>query len=169
MRRIITGVNGDGRAVFTRDDESPHALRVDEFEMGELWYSETPSIIDAGLGDPASEQVGAIPAPGRVLMRYVVFPPDANRKRNETGQPRVMSSDFVLEEDDPGMHTTETIDYGFLIEGELVLELDDGAEVTMKVGDAYVQNGTRHAWRNRSDKNAVLGVVMVGAERSKCL
>jgi hypothetical protein len=165
MRRIITGVNNAGRAVFTRDDESPHALRVDEFEMGELWYSEHPAEIDGGLVDSASEQVGAVPAPGRVLMRYVVFPPDANRKRKETVQPRVMSSDFVLEKDDPGMHTTETIDYGFLLEGELILELDDGAEVTMKAGDAYVQNGTRHAWRNRSDKNAVLGVVMIGAKR----
>lgn len=165
MRRIVTGIDNNGKAVFTRDDDSPHVLRMGKFEMGELWYSESPDRIDKGLDDPAAEHVGGIPDPGRVLMRYVVFPPDSEREQDESGKNRVMSSDFVLEEDDPGMHTTETIDYGFLIEGELVLELDEGAELTMKAGDSYVQNGTRHAWRNRGDKNAVLGVVMVGAER----
>ncbi|MDB3856342.1 cupin domain-containing protein [Halieaceae bacterium] len=165
MRRIITGVDDNGKAVFTRDDNTPHVLRMGNFEMGELWYSETPDKIDRAQGDAAAAYVGAIPDPGRVLMRYVVFPPESEREQDEHGKNRVMSSDFVLEESDPGMHTTETVDYGFLIDGELVLELDDGAELTMKAGDAYVQNGTRHAWRNRSNKNAVLGVVMIGAQR----
>jgi hypothetical protein len=31
-----------------------------------------------------------------------------------------------------------------------VLELDDGAEVVLKAGDCVIQNGTRHAWHNRS-------------------
>ena len=30
------------------------------------------------------------------------------------------------------MHTTDTVDYEFVISGEVVLELDDGAEVTLK-------------------------------------
>jgi len=71
-----------------------------------------------------------------------------------------------LETDNPGMHTTDTVDYEFVISGEVVLELDDGAEVTLKPGDTVVQNGTRHAWRNRTNEPAVLVVVLIGAKRS---
>ncbi|MEC7118185.1 MAG: cupin domain-containing protein [Actinomycetota bacterium] len=51
--------------------------------------------------------------------------------------------------------------------GEVVLELDDGVEVTLKPGDTVVQNGTRHAWRNRTSEPAVLVVVLIGAKRNE--
>ena len=54
-----------------------------------------------------------------------------------------------MEPDAPGMHTTATIDFEVVLEGEVWLELDDGEEVHLRVGDCVVQNGTRHAWRNR--------------------
>jgi quercetin dioxygenase-like cupin family protein len=47
------------------------------------------------------------------------------------------------------MHRTRTLDYVVVIEGELVLILDD-SEVTLKPGDVVVQRGTDHAWENRS-------------------
>jgi hypothetical protein len=34
----------------------------------------------------------------------------------------------------------------------------------MKAGDSYIQNGTRHAWRNRSDAPAVIAVCLIGAQ-----
>src|ERR1022692_2313909 len=51
--------------------------------------------------------------------------------------------------------------------GEVYLELDDGSEVLLRAGDCVVQNGTRHAWRNRSPANCVIAVTLVGAERGK--
>jgi uncharacterized cupin superfamily protein len=66
------------------------------------------------------------------------------------------------------MHATATVGYEYVLEGEVVTELDD-AEVTLRPGDAVVQNGTRHAWRNRSDTTARLIVVMVGANHSTVL
>ncbi|GIR35368.1 MAG: hypothetical protein CM15mP49_07530 [Actinomycetota bacterium] len=39
------------------------------------------------------------------------------------------------------MHTTDTVDYEFVISGEVVLELDDGAEVTLSTGDTVVKMG----------------------------
>ena len=71
-----------------------------------------------------------------------------------------------LETDNLGMHTTDTVDYGFVISDEVVLELDRGVEVTLTPGDTVVQNGTRHAWRNRTNEPAVLVVVLIGAQRS---
>jgi mannose-6-phosphate isomerase-like protein (cupin superfamily) len=72
----------------------------------------------------------------------------------------------TLEIENPGMHTTDTIDYGVVISGEAYLELGDGQEVLLKQGDTYVQNGTRHAWHNRSKEPCVVAVVMVGAKRN---
>lgn len=63
----------------------------------------------------------------------------------------------------PGMHRTPTMDYGVVLEGDIGLELDNGAEVTLKPGDVVVQNGTRHRWHNRGDSVARLLVVTVGA------
>jgi quercetin dioxygenase-like cupin family protein len=73
----------------------------------------------------------------------------------------------VLELENPGMHTTDTVDFDVVISGEVYLELDDGSEVLLKTGDCVVQNGTRHAWRNRSAANCVIAVTLMGAERSR--
>jgi quercetin dioxygenase-like cupin family protein len=71
----------------------------------------------------------------------------------------------VLEPDDSGMHTTDTVDFDVVISGEIYLEQDDGSEVLLKAGDCVVQNGTRHAWRNRSAANCVVAVTLLGASR----
>src|SRR5207247_9280981 len=70
-----------------------------------------------------------------------------------------------LEPDNPGMHTTDTIDFEYIISGEVWLELDDGVEVHLRAGDTVVQNGTRHAWRNKSSEPCKIVVFMVGVPR----
>jgi uncharacterized cupin superfamily protein len=49
------------------------------------------------------------------------------------------------------MHRTRTLDYAVVIEGEVVLILDDG-ETVLGPGSVVVQRGTDHAWENRSDE-----------------
>jgi quercetin dioxygenase-like cupin family protein len=71
-----------------------------------------------------------------------------------------------LDPTDPGMHTTDTIDFEVVLEGTVVLELDDGAEVTLHPGDTVVQNGTRHRWHNAGDSTARVAVFMCGAAHS---
>ena len=51
--------------------------------------------------------------------------------------------------------------------GEVVLELDDGAEIGLKAGDCVIQNGTRHAWHNRSSQRCVVAFSLVGAQRER--
>jgi hypothetical protein len=46
-----------------------------------------------------------------------------------------------------------------------VLELDDGAEVSLSPGDVVVQNGTRHRWRVAGDVPATLAAFIIGAYR----
>ncbi len=73
----------------------------------------------------------------------------------------------VMEPDPPGMHTTETIDINLVISGEIWLELDDGAELQLKTDDCVVQNGTRHAWHNKTDAACTMVVAIVGAQRRR--
>ena len=61
------------------------------------------------------------------------------------------------------MHTTPTVDYGVVLDGEVWLELDDGKTVHLKEHDVVVQNGTRHAWRNKGTKPATMAFVLIGA------
>jgi quercetin dioxygenase-like cupin family protein len=65
--------------------------------------------------------------------------------------------------DEPGMHRTATMDYDIVLEGIIGLELDNGAEITLKPADVVVQNGTRHRWHNRGATIARLLAVTVGA------
>ncbi|MGE3326223.1 MAG: cupin domain-containing protein [Acidimicrobiia bacterium] len=68
-----------------------------------------------------------------------------------------------MEPGKPGMHTSATIDYEFVVSGRVVLELDDGATKELAAGDTVVQNGTRHAWRNPYDEPGLMVVVIIGA------
>jgi quercetin dioxygenase-like cupin family protein len=72
-----------------------------------------------------------------------------------------------MEPDNPGMHTTDTIDFEVVVSGEVVLELDDGAERVLRPGDTVVQNGTRHRWANRRAEPAVVAVILLGAHRAQ--
>ena len=69
-----------------------------------------------------------------------------------------------MEPKNPGMHRSLTIDFIYILEGEIVLELDDGCQTILRAGDSAVQNGTRHAWRNQSGAPCKMLVCLVGAE-----
>ena len=59
-----------------------------------------------------------------------------------------------------GFHTTDTVDYVMVLEGEIFLELDTG-EVLLHPGDCVVQRSTRHAWRNRTGAPVKMAAVMI--------
>jgi hypothetical protein len=49
--------------------------------------------------------------------------------------------------------------------GEVVLELDNGVESTLRAANVNIHNGTRRRWHNRGTEPATMAVVMVGASR----
>lgn len=49
------------------------------------------------------------------------------------------------------MHRTQSLDYGVVLEGKVLMVLDDGTETLMLPGDLAVQRATMHAWKNPSD------------------
>jgi len=69
-----------------------------------------------------------------------------------------------FERDDPAMHKTNTVDYAVVYEGEMWLELDNGETLHLKRGDVVVQNGTRHAWRNKGTRPVTMLFFLNGAK-----
>ncbi len=105
---------------------------------------------------------------------FITFPPDSVMGSSDF-DPAAAGGEYMavlpglaekFEMDNPGMHCTDTVDYAVLLEGEIHLELDDGATRRLAPKDVVIQNGTRHAWRNKSDKPATMLFVLVGAARN---
>jgi len=57
----------------------------------------------------------------------------------------------------PYLQYTATFDYCVVLEGELVLLLDE-EEVTFRAGEVALLKGVRHAWSNRSQARAVIAI-----------
>jgi len=61
------------------------------------------------------------------------------------------------------MHMTPRSSFGVVLEGDLVLELENEMGVTIKRGDVDIQMGPIHAWHNRSEMTARLLLVFMSA------
>ena len=135
-RRVVTGHDGVGKSVVVSDGPPPqhhpmHGLGVGA-DFHEMW-SDVDAIpeLTAGVArEPNERPFTIMPAAGHLLRILDVYPLREGGKRTV-------------------MHRTRTLDYVVVIEGELVLILDD-SEVILKAGDVVVQRGTDHAWENRS-------------------
>lgn len=51
----------------------------------------------------------------------------------------------------PLSHRTQSLDFGIVTDGEVMMELDDGSKTLLQKGDVVVQRGTMHAWSNPSE------------------
>lgn len=173
--RVVTGHDDKGRAIVVEDRPvDPVTLSVlPGFETIELWHTEgVPSMPD-GLGESGVPRY--FPAPGGTVFRVVTFPPASDSELApefdfaagiEEAQAKVPDLLARLDPDDPGMHATDSVDYGIVLSGELEMELDDGVAVVVRPGTVVVQRGTRHAWRNRTEQPARVAFVLVGATPS---
>jgi hypothetical protein len=139
-----------------------------------LWSTQVAPKVPHDGADPVSEKSSYVPPPGETRLLLVTFPPDSVMM-SSTFDPAAAGQEYMehmpelaatFEPENPGMHTTDTVDYGIVLEGEVYLELDDGKQVHLRAHDVVVQNGTRHAWRNKSDKPVKMAFVLVGARRS---
>jgi mannose-6-phosphate isomerase-like protein (cupin superfamily) len=106
------------------------------------------------------------PPPNGSVLNVVTFPPDANWQGKvgareveaffkSMGSPR--ASTYSSNAPHPYTQKTRTLEFGIVLEGELVLVLDT-QEVVVKKGDFVVQRGTNHAWSNRTNKPASIAI-----------
>ena len=170
-RRIVTG-NVNGKAVV-RSDEPLLAYEfktVPGYEHTLIWVNPTtPDLSTEQSFDRYPDSV--VPGPGGTSLHFVTFPPglvfadpsfDAEAAQEEA-LVRLRGLADHFEKEDPGMHKTNTVDYAVVYDGEMWLELDDGETLHLNRGDVVVQNGTRHAWRNKGTKPVTMLFFLNGA------
>lgn len=176
IRCVVTGRNPSGKSAIAKDAAiEPVTLSLlPGFEFHRIWGGDAvPKLPSDGTPPPHPSY---FPPPGgfRFLFFFTV-PPNTHKLPEHADlaaafgelQEKLPGLAEVMEPMNPGMHTTDTVDFDVILSGEVYLELDDGAEVFLKAGDCVVQNGTRHAWHNRSSQNCVVAVAIVGAERAR--
>lgn len=173
VRRIVTGHDARGRSVILSDGPSPHHMHlpgVPSFGVTDLWKTFEAPADNRGDADPCGQPIVLAPPPGGTVFRMVEFPPDreylGSWDREEAFGSMGDSGARALDRQPArheGMHRTASVDYAFVIAGEIWAVLDAG-EVRMSAGDVLVQRGTNHSWSNRSDRPCLMGFVLVSAQ-----
>jgi len=170
MKRVVTGHDKDGKSVFVKVGEPEHVVDMPGMLWKELWatYPECKVPIDPRVEPTRDERWKVFPGPGATIVRVIEFDPTQEADPASLNNSAEMEKELPglhesTEPDTPGMHTTNTIDYGIVISGRLALELDDGEQVDLEPGDVVIQNGTRHAWRIK--EKCTVAWVITGANR----
>jgi mannose-6-phosphate isomerase-like protein (cupin superfamily) len=170
---VVTGQNASGKSVIVGNTPvkpvTVAALPGYEFHL--IWGSD--SILELPSDGTPPPRPRYFPPRSGFRFAFFTIPPDTTTSVDQLGtqsaldefQQKLPGMIDVLEPDSSGMHTTDTVDFDVILSGEVYLELDDGAEVLLKAGDCVIQNGTRHAWHNRSSEKCVISVAIVGAQR----
>lgn len=171
VRRVLVA-NVDGQSQVVTDGAAPRSAKSSAtpgFEQALIWTTTAqPSLTDATDATPAVASL--VPGPGETRAICLTIPPDTVFA-DPAFDPAVAGEEFArnspglaefFEPDAPGMHTTPTVDYAVVVQGELWLETTQG-ETHLRTGDVVVQIGTRHAWRNKGTIPATMFGVLIGA------
>ena len=168
--RIVTGHDAAGRAIIQEDGPPPRTIRIGGnagADFHEIWNTRaTPAPIDAASSEPHEAGIVLAPPPGDTRIRVVDFPPEDSLTDISADAARAVFAEMGAAGAASGggahafMHRTETIDYGIVLDGEIVLIVDD-AETIVRAGDIVVQRGTNHGWANRSGRVCRVAFVLI--------
>jgi quercetin dioxygenase-like cupin family protein len=129
VRRVVTGHDERGRAVLRSDDRfEPQVIASGDAAMALLWTTATVPADNDDETDGRDRAAGTTLHGGSVIRIVDMLPGAASP-----------------------MHRSNSIDYGIVLSGRVMLEVDDGVETELGPGDVVVQRGTIHRWRNPSD------------------
>ncbi|MCP5364532.1 MAG: cupin domain-containing protein [Hyphomicrobiales bacterium] len=180
VRRIVTGQAADGKSVFTHIEEIRPLRKSNNIAWHGVWgWDEVPTL--PFLSEEPYEPRSIFPGDGQVRVNTIVFPPGygvspqvasgteeelAAVARDEAVYAQLMAAQSPGgARGVGGMHSTDTVDLGFVHSGEITLVQDDGAEVVLRSNDILVQHGATHAWRNKGDQPCVVTFVVTGSRR----
>jgi len=183
MHCVVTGQTKSGKSIIVSQTaiQPITAEMIPGVELYRIWGSDV--LVELPSAGTPPEQPQYFPPKNGFRFAMFSLPPatsttaPANRAQQASSQQTPTPAQLeemeqklpgmlkFFDSNQPGMHTTDSVDFDVVIFGEVVLELDDGAEVVLKAGDCVIQNGTRHAWHNRSNERCVIASSLVGAER----
>ena len=160
MKLCVNGHDATGKSVFSYVGEARHEMGPGSYD---IWSTKGPIRVPDDADADGPPQVGYFPIDGETSFKIASIPPPGEEAPDVDIPADIMERYF--ESGDPGMHTTDTIDYVYIASGQADLELDDGRKERVGAGDCVVQRGTRHAWRVVGPQSLVLCAVLIGAKR----
>lgn len=136
INRYITAHNTQGKAVFSNAFVEESKMKPNDDGLAfALSFTTKGFPVDMNedkdldiYGDYLQHPPGLVVSGGTVL-RHVDIPPSTECT----------------------MHRTVSLDYGCVLEGEVILLLDSGEKRLMRRGDVAIQRGTMHQWINPSE------------------
>lgn len=171
IRRFVTGHDDTGKAIVLQNGPLPHTTRPPMqpgLAFHEIWNTnQMPMPLGPTEDEPTDRHRETAPPANGTIIRIVDIPPEGRDGPDfDQDQARELfeavglgeNTEHTVKGRHPLMHRTESVDYGVVIDGEIVLLLDE-EEVTLRPGDVVIQRGTIHAWANRS--NAICRMLFV--------
>ncbi|MBZ0129149.1 MAG: cupin domain-containing protein [Rhodobacteraceae bacterium] len=178
IRRIVTAHDATGKAIVAESGPLPHVIRPPMqpgLAFHEIWNTDaTPMPLGFTEAEPTDRHRDTAPPANGTIIRIVDIPPEGrNGPDFDKTQAKTLFEAVGLGENaehtipgrHPLMHRTESVDYGIVIAGEIVLLLDED-EVALRPGDVVIQRGTIHAWANRSSGICRMAFILTDARFS---
>ncbi len=142
IRRVVTGHNEKGQSCVKWDSELKTVPGRPGFSQVPLWATkELPAQLTEE--DPGQWEFGTTIANGSVF-RIARYEPGVTKR----------------------WHKTDSIDYAVVLQGEIIMQLDDG-EVHLKAGDVIIQRATMHNWENRGQVPCIVAFILIATEGGK--
>jgi hypothetical protein len=165
IRRHVTAENADGTVSVRRDTP----LRDTDSARGAtvLWGWDSTPGLPIGPDDlaPGLDRPTLFPPADGANVAVMVLPPSGGPRGTEGID--LAHANVAAAAGDPLMHRTDSVDLIFVMDGEITLEQPgEDADLELRRGDFVVQNGAMHKWVNRSDRNAVLALVLCTTGRA---
>jgi quercetin dioxygenase-like cupin family protein len=142
VRRVVTGIDATGRHVITSDGAAPNTIVTDTVAVSEVLWLDGPLPSIADDPDKGDSGFALEPPPGGASARIIRMPGIPHGADPDSTWLRVAGDD----PDTPGMHATDTLDLMVVLEGSVVMGLEDGERV-IGPGEFVIQRGTAHRWR----------------------
>lgn len=143
FRRIVTGVNKEGKSCVKWDGEVTPIPGRPGFMNHPMWATKKLPA-EMTEEDPNTWKLGTSMAGGSVF-RLASYEPGVQAR----------------------WHVTDSVDYAICLSGEMWMELEDGAEVHLKAGDVVIQRATMHNWVVKGDKPCVMAFILIATEGGK--
>ena len=143
-RRIVTGVNKEGKSTIVSDGNIPDSALVsfEKIKGGELWMEKDIPVNNRENKDTLEgEEIQDWPEPGGMIARMGTW---------EAGL-------------EYPMHKSNTLDLIWVIFGKLELILEEESTV-LYPGDTCVQRGTMHGWKVLGDSQCTFVAVLLDAD-----
>jgi mannose-6-phosphate isomerase-like protein (cupin superfamily) len=170
VRRVVVGLSPSGRSTVLFDGPPPNTIEpLPGLVFSDIWENTSIDATWPKTDDSADRPIHLEPAPNQSIFKIVTYPPAGSFCDSDWAKVYETIGASSHSNDGGAFHHTSTVDYVVVAAGEICCLLEEG-EVLLKAGDVLVQQGTNHAWINRSDRPATIIGIMIdqatGAGRS---